>query len=106
MAGKENLVSLKDRTTEEQREIARKGGIASGKVRKEKKLLSMALKECLTDDVKLQINTALLQQAKDGNVKAFEVIRDTIGESPVLKQAMTNSQGDDIPQINRDIPKE
>ena len=34
----ENLVSLADRTTEEQREIAKKGGIASGKARREKKI--------------------------------------------------------------------
>ena len=31
LANTENLVSLADRTTEEQREIARMGGIASGK---------------------------------------------------------------------------
>jgi mannose-1-phosphate guanylyltransferase len=36
---KENLVSLADRTTEEQREIARQGGIASGEARKKKKAL-------------------------------------------------------------------
>lgn len=35
----ENLVSLADRTTEEQRAIARQGGIASGEVRKKKKAL-------------------------------------------------------------------
>lgn len=33
--GHENLVSLADRTTEEQREIATAGGIASGKARRE-----------------------------------------------------------------------
>lgn len=32
--GKDNLVSLADRTTEEQREIARAGGIASGEARR------------------------------------------------------------------------
>ena len=37
MAGAENLVSLADRTTEEQREIARKGGIASQRAQREKR---------------------------------------------------------------------
>ena len=35
--GIENLIPQSERTKEEQREIARKGGIASGKARKEKK---------------------------------------------------------------------
>ena len=37
MANEDNLISLADRTTEEQREIARMGGIASQKAQKEKK---------------------------------------------------------------------
>lgn len=40
-----NLVSLADRTTEEQREIARKGGIASGEARRRKKTLAQTLRE-------------------------------------------------------------
>ena len=43
MAGKENLVSLGDRTTEEQHEIATKGGIASGVARNKKKMLRFYL---------------------------------------------------------------
>ena len=35
MAGKDNLISMRDRTAEEAREIGRKGGIASGKARRE-----------------------------------------------------------------------
>ena len=35
--GKDNLVSLADRTTEERREIARAGGIASGEARRRKR---------------------------------------------------------------------
>lgn len=37
--GKDNLVSLADRTTEEQREIARAGGIASGEARRRQRTL-------------------------------------------------------------------
>lgn len=51
MAGKrgreENLVSLKDRTMKEKREIGKKGGQASGAARRRKKALKTILKEAL-----------------------------------------------------------
>lgn len=84
----ENLVSLADRTTEEQREIARKGGIASGKARKEKKLLKDELAiimENVNKDGKTYqelISTALVKEALKGNTKAYEIIRDTLGQKP------------------------
>ena len=37
MANEENLVPMTDLTESERREMARKGGIASGKARREKK---------------------------------------------------------------------
>ena len=40
---KEDLISLADRTPEERSEIARKGGIASGEAKREKKIMSEAL---------------------------------------------------------------
>lgn len=46
--GKDNLVSLADRTTEEQREIARAGGIASGEARRRKRTLRQ-IAEMLSD---------------------------------------------------------
>lgn len=82
----ENLVSLADRTTEEQREIARKGGIASGKARRERKTLKEELLLLLEKgDTQEKVSLALIQQALDGNTKAFEVIRDSIGEKPTDK---------------------
>ena len=44
---KEDLVPLQNRTTEEQQEIARKGGIASGKARRQKADLRRAMQEAL-----------------------------------------------------------
>ena len=82
----ENLVSLKDRTTEEVREIARKGGIASGKSRRERKTLREELLLLLEKgDTQERVSLALIQQALEGNTKAFEVIRDSIGEKPTDK---------------------
>ena len=36
-------------------------------------------------DTQQKVSLALIQQALEGNTKAFEVIRDTIGEKPVDK---------------------
>jgi hypothetical protein len=80
----ENLVSLKDRTTEEVREIARKGGIASGKARREKKLFKEAIEKQLGENLDDMIE-AMIKQAKIGNVQAISFLRDTIGEKPTDK---------------------
>lgn len=93
----ENLVSLADRTTEEQREIARKGGIASGKARRERKTLKEALLIAL--DIKKGDKTiqeigveALLERFTTGDIQAFTTVRDTIGEKPTEKiEADVNS---------------
>lgn len=85
MANTENLKSV--RTVEEARELGRKGGIKSGEVRREKKLLRSLLEEALLKETKtgnnaVDITNAIIKKAKKGNVKAYEVIRDTIGEKP------------------------
>lgn len=103
---KEDLISLAERTTDEQRNIARKGGIASGKARREKKALRETLEGLLAMPVKngkaYDINkiksiadmkgknitmqeaiiVAMLSKAAKGDVKAAEFVRDTIGEKP------------------------
>lgn len=85
MANNENLRKL---TTKEAREIGRKGGKASVKARRKKKqlkeLLELALSQPHEDgeDNYYAITAALIQEALSGNTKAFEVIRDTIGQKP------------------------
>lgn len=91
MANNENLRKL---TTEEAREIGRKGGKASVKARRKKKqlkeLLELALSQPHEDgeDNYYAITAALIQEALSGNTKAFEVIRDTIGQKPTEQQQM------------------
>ncbi len=82
MANKQNLRKL---TTEQAREIGKKGGIASAKAKKEKKMLKDLLEEALskgtdTDNEYVNITAALIREANKGNVKAYEVIRDTLGQ--------------------------
>lgn len=83
MNGQENLIPLNERTKEEQREIARMGGIASGKARAARKTFKEELLLLLeTGDTQEKISLQLIQEAMSGNIKAFEVIRDTVGEKP------------------------
>ena len=103
----ENLIPQSKRTKNEQREIARQGGIASGKARREKKLmretldmlLSMPLKNgklADVDDIRsfaaikgknISVQEAIMiaqvQKAMKGDTKAAEYVRDTIGQKPV-----------------------
>lgn len=78
MANKRNL---RPPTTKEARERGKKGGIKSGEVRRARKTLKEEL-ICLLEQGKTQekISTSLIEEAMKGNTKAFEVIRDTIGE--------------------------
>ena len=48
-----------------------------------------------------KISLALIEEAIKGNVKAFEVIRDTIGEKPVTKQEIEGVSGMNV-IINRE----
>lgn len=82
-----NLKNLKPvRDTKEARERGRRGGIASGKARNEKKTLREQLLLLLNEgDTQNNICLSLIEKALKGDTKAFEVIRDTIGEKPVDK---------------------
>ena len=95
MAGKENLRPVS--STEEARERGRKGGLASGEARRKRKTLKEELLLMLSDgDIQEKISLALINEAINGNnagsvTKAFEVIRDTIGERPVEKVKATQT---------------
>lgn len=92
----QNLVSNAERTAERVRENASKAGKASGKARRDKKNLRLALEALLekkTTDPETGakmtgaelITLKLYEQAVQGNVKAFEVLRDSIGQKPIEK---------------------
>lgn len=94
MANEENLINLRDRTPRERQEISRKGAEATNRLRRERKTLKEELLLLLSEnDMQEKISLALLQKAMQGDTKAFEVMRDTIGEKPKdeidLKGSMT-----------------
>jgi hypothetical protein len=84
----DNLVSLADRTTDERREIARAGGIASGESRRRRKTIREVLEQYLdTQDedgmtYAEKMCLAMVKRACDGDVKAFIEVRNSVGERP------------------------
>jgi len=106
--GSENLIKNEDLTPEQRRESARKAGKASAVARHEKKqlkslaqaMLSCAANEENTQTLKklfpdlaideITVGAVLLakqiDEATNGNTRAFESIRDTSGQKPVDKQ--------------------
>lgn len=83
MANAENLIPFDERTESEQREIARKGGIASGASRRAYRSLKQAAKAFFkeNDNAAMQLIQALYEEAANGNVKALEKLQDLIGET-------------------------
>ena len=97
VANDKNLIPMNERTESEQRAIASAGGKASGEARRKRKTLKEELLLMLSDgDIQEKISLALINEAINGNnagsvTKAFEVIRDTIGERPVEKVQATQT---------------
>lgn len=76
----ENLVSLADRTTEEQREIARQGGIASGEARRKKATMLSVLEKTLDEKnakgltYRELATLGLINGATKGYARNYEII--------------------------------
>ena len=92
MTNMENLIPISKRSKNEARKLGKKGGLASGKVRKEKRLLKDEL-EIIMETVNKEgityqelISTALVKEALKGNIKAYEIIRNTLGQKPIEVQ--------------------
>lgn len=86
MANEQNLIPQNKRTKSEQRAIAAAGGKASGEARRARKTLREELLLLLSEgNTQQNVSVALIQKALEGDTKAFEVLRDTIGEKPTEK---------------------
>lgn len=113
--GHENLKPFSERTEEEQRRIAKMGGIASGKARREKRDLKRALEQLLERDFENPnnknevksgaelISAKLFQSAVNGDIKAFEVIRDTAGQKPVEKVMISEVEQSVIDEVENAV---
>lgn len=90
MNGQDNLIPFNERTEEERREIAKRAGKASGKARREKKLLKEALvqamnmKDATGKKNSVQMAMALVSKVINGEASLGELtfIRDTVDGKP------------------------
>lgn len=72
----DNLVSLADRTPEERSEIARKGGIASGESKREKKLLSEKYLEYINKKNFDELFDSIIERKDSASVSLIKEFRD------------------------------
>lgn len=83
MANEKNLIPLNKRSKKVQRDIQEKGRKANKeKIQARKSLREELLAILEKGDTQEKLSLSLIQEALKGNTKAFEVIRDTIGEKP------------------------
>lgn len=125
MANEQNLIPNSERTPSELREQTRRAGIASGKARREKKLIRETIEQILSmpykagniDELKdiqglvdalganltvqEMICVQLAKKAMKGDTKAAEYLRDTAGQKPTDVVSILEP-----PVIVDDIPKE
>lgn len=102
MANEENLKKGKAtqfRTGEEQAKIAQKGGIRSGEVRRENKLIKDRILERMGEkDWDTMIDNLIARATED--TKSFEVLRDTIGQKP--KDTLTVENENIVVRLHHD----
>ena len=119
MANEQNLQPNTTLSKEEAKKLGRAGGIASGKVRKQKKLIKDSIEMVLGLDVKsskmreqlkklgiededmnnqLALVVAMVQKGLKGDVQAFNTIRDTVGQKPIDRTEVT-----EVPKIVDDV---
>ena len=100
MANEQNLIPNSERTPNELREMARNGGLASGEARRKRKTLKEELLLMLAEgETQQSVTLALIEKAMSGDTKAFEVIRDTIGEKPVDKVMIADVEPSVIAEV-------
>ena len=114
--GNDNLIPFNQRTEEEQREIARQGGIASGKVRKEKATMKKTLEMLLSSKDKKGrpysdlVTLGLIKGAAEGKAENYKTILTVLGEleekteTPVVEiKIVDNSDLEKVMYENKDI---
>ena len=112
MPNEKNLIPFNERTESEQREIAQKGGIASGAARRRKRSMRQAADYYLrlpeTDrrrvnamlrdqiepedvDNQMAVVVGITEQAKRGNPQAANVLLKMLGEEAVQEDPVTDA---------------
>lgn len=115
MANEQNLVPFtSDQSREEATKNGKKGGIASGEARRARKTLRAELEMLLQSyavdkktgkpskrTVQEAMVLSLVTKAVSGDTKAFEIIRDTIGEKPAERITLAEIDPKTIEEVER-----
>lgn len=83
-----------------QREIQRKGTEKAGEVRS----LNANLRDKCTPEVMDALNDRILQMAKHGNLRAYELVRDGLGEKPTEKHELKLNEDVTLDRLREDFP--
>lgn len=83
-----------------QREIQRKGTEKAGEVRS----LNANLREKCTPEVMDALNDRILLMAKHGNLRAYELVRDGLGEKPTEKHELKLNEDMTLDRLREDFP--
>lgn len=110
MANEQNLLRGDEKHTFTPEE-ASKGGKRSAEARRAKRDLRQALEILLEKEYKDKngntltgteaITAKLFEQAMKGNIRAFETLRDTVGQKPVEKIMVSEVEQDVIDEVER-----
>lgn len=115
MEGKKNKGwdNIRPPSTDEARSRGRKGGRRSGEARRKRRDLRLALEALLEGDIKTKkgevksgaeaLAIALFDKALHGDTKAFEIIRDTVGQKPADKIQVEEISQETINEIQKAI---
>lgn len=117
MANEQNLRPSEYKFTQEEH---KRGGIASGEVRRKKRDLRLALEVLLESNMKKKnlsgkeqdmsvaeaISLEQVKKALEGDSKAFEIVRDSSGQKPVEKIQVAEVDADVISEVERMVMDE
>ena len=108
MANESNLIPFtSDQSREEAVKNGQKGGIASGSARRYRRTLRADLEALLDSPTEsgqttaAAIALALINKALKGDTRAFEIIRDTIGEKPAERISLAQIDQDTIDAVEK-----
>lgn len=104
--GQENLIPMSERSEDEVRALGKKGGIASGEVRKEKATMKKTLEMLLNEKTNKgktyrELSTlGLIKGAVDGKAENYKIMLQLLGElvetqpnnTPELKIEIVNNE--------------
>ena len=99
MANEQNLIPFTERSESEVRKLNSKGGVNSGEARRRKRDIRLALEALLEKDISDKNGNVMttteaialkqIEKALKGDTRAFEVVRDTVGQKPTDKIDLT-----------------